>query len=205
MVVPRRSWLLLLTLFGGPMPEPMERPRGSFEVVLPRTLIHEGGWYDGSKPHDPNPTMKGVTQATYDAWRTRRGLPTQTVRKIMPQELESIYRTYWSAVQGDLYGPMTAELMFDHAVNAGPVAAIRALQRTLGLDDDGVIGPKTRAAIAWAEDEPLAAALGYERLKEYCRIARNPVKRPALLSWVTRVLGPGREAADACLGTPDRG
>lgn len=198
-----RGWrvplLLLLMLRGVAVADPM---KADFPAILRRTLVHEGGWYDGSKPSDPNPTMRGVTQATYDRWRTKRNLPTQTVRNIMDVELESIYRSYWNAVQGDLYGPQTAELMFDHAVNAGPVAAIRALQRSLGVQDDGVLGPVTRAAVAWAEDGPLAARLGYERLADYCRIARNPLKRPNLLEWVTRTLPAATEAAADCLGKP---
>jgi lysozyme family protein len=37
--------------------------------------------------------------------------------------------------------------VFDCAVNSGPKQAIVFLQRILGVDDDGVIGPVTLAAV----------------------------------------------------------
>jgi lysozyme family protein len=55
-----------------------------FERALQRVLAHEGGF--SNHPKDPGgATMKGVTQATYDAWRKSEGLPPQSVKLISSQ------------------------------------------------------------------------------------------------------------------------
>lgn len=157
----------------------------------------EGGWYDGSGSHDPNPTMYGVTQDTYNRYRTGRGLPLRTVRSIDEQERRDIYRAYWDAVRGDeLPGPV-AIAVFDHAVNAGPKQAVRVLQRAAGLIGpgvDGLFGPKTLKAVqTWDTlemEQYLFTRVLMERLGFYRGLAApmGSKHRPSLLSWVSRLV-----------------
>lgn len=190
--------LVVLPVSPRPLPVPEVRVL-TFDEILDLTLQHEGGWYPGTGAHDPNPTMKGVTQRTYDDFRDRRKLPRQSVQGITDTELRDVYRSYWLAVKADRMGPLTATLAFDHAVNAGPHRARQAVQRALGLKPDGVFGPVTMAALTRAEDAPLAAVLAWERVEEYCDLARQPRLRPNLLSWIKRVVPVGRDAATVCL------
>lgn len=195
--------LLVLAILPAP-PDPLPIPEVrvmTFDEILALTLHHEGGWYDGSGSHDPNPTMKGVTQRTYDDYRERRRLDRQSVRLISDAELRDVYRAYWLAVKADRMGPLTATLAFDHAVNAGPHRARQAVQRALGLKPDGVFGPLTLTALAKADDAALASVLGWERVQEYCDLAKQPRLRPNLLSWIKRVVPVSRDAATVCLDT----
>lgn len=155
------------------------------------TLIREGGWYDGSEARDPNPTMYGVTQKTYDGYRNRKGLPLQSVRGVSKAEVREIYAGYWHSAGCDLVARLSAITLFDHSINAGPAAALKVLQRAVGVDDDGVIGPKTRNAIATARcssDAELASDICWERVRFYVDLAKNTRLRPNLLSWVHRVV-----------------
>jgi len=192
--------LAVLTIIGLER-EPEEVRVSVFAEVLERTLEHEGGWYDGTKPHDPNPTMKGVTQRTYNGYRDRRRLPQRSVREIETHELEAIYRTYWDAVKADKLGPLTAGQVFDHAVNAGPHRAIQVLQRAVGVNPDGVIGPRTMEAVRGVPDTVAALLVGYERLQHYCDLARSPKHRPSLLAWTQRTVTEAEAARKACLDT----
>jgi len=167
----------------------------SFKDTLGKTLEHEGGWYDGSQPHDPNPTMRGVTQATYDAYRVRVGQPKRSVKLITHGELEDVYRSYWTAVRGDDLPPLTATQVFDHAVNAGPKVAIQCLQRAVGTKDDGILGPLTMKALRAMPDSRVAMGVALARLRFYAGLARSQKHRPSLLAWVTRTLA-GSEAAE---------
>jgi lysozyme family protein len=162
----------------------------SFARAMDFTLAHEGGWYDGSQPHDLNPTMQGVTQKSYDAYRAAVGLPKQTVRRITRPELDAIYRSYWDAANCDAVGNLTSMALFEHAINAGPVTAVKVLQRALGVSDDGKFGPITRAAIASHADQSLALRMLWERLRYYHRLARpsNSRHRQSLPSWLGRTL-----------------
>jgi lysozyme family protein len=163
----------------------------TFTTSMDFTLSVERGWYDGSQPHDPNPTMKGVRQDTYNRWRKKHGLPVgQSVRLIARHELDAIYRDYWDDAQCDEWGERTATAVFEHCINAGPVPAIRMLQQAAGVTDDGVAGPKTRAAVASFADAILAERVLWERLEFYRDLAapKGSRHRQSLLSWVDRVL-----------------
>lgn len=69
----------------------------NFENALTFELKEEGGYVDN--PHDPGgATNFGVTQRTYDVWRTRQGLPLQSVQLITQDEVAAIYKEmYWDA------------------------------------------------------------------------------------------------------------
>jgi lysozyme family protein len=119
-----------------------------FARALPRVLAHEGGYVND--PHDPGgATNRGITFRVYDAYRTRKGLPTRDVRAIAAAEVSEIYRLqYWDAVKGDELPPGLDYVLFDGAVNSGPSQSIKWLQRALGtVAIDGQIGQATLAAV----------------------------------------------------------
>ena len=158
------------------------------------TMAREGGWYDGSNPRDPNPTMKGVTQHTYDKYRRDKGLPIRSVRLISDEEWADIAQSYWAETKlymlADLGLRLCCTTLFDHAFTAGADDGIKILQRALGLQDDGIVGSKTRTAVGqieqW-EDARLADRLNWLRLHHYRDLARSLRLRPNLLSWLNRV------------------
>lgn len=131
----------------------------NFSQALEHVLKHEGGYID--HPSDPGgETNFGITVAVareYGYLGDMRTIPMSVV--------ESIYkRKYWDKVRADEMPESVRFALFDYAVNSGSGAAIRALQRVLGVADDGVIGPMTLAA-AKAQSEGLGARLNGYRLK----------------------------------------
>ncbi|MGE0575393.1 glycoside hydrolase family 108 protein [Reyranella sp.] len=125
----------------------------SFARAYKLVLVHEGGYVN--HPADPGgATNKGVTQATYNAYRKGRGLATRSVREITDDELATIYRTrYWDAVDGDRLPAGLDYCVYDFGVNSGPRRGIEFLQRAVGVDDDGRLGPMTIAAVGRANVE----------------------------------------------------
>jgi lysozyme family protein len=120
--------------------------RENFAKALAQVLQYEGGFSD--HPQDPGgATMKGVTQAVYDAWRREEKLPTQSVRYISDLEVGAIYRDqYWDRIRGDDLPSGIDFAVFDFAVNSGVSRAARTLQGVVGVTQDGVIGPATLQA-----------------------------------------------------------
>lgn len=108
--------------------------RLSFPAALRFTLQFEGGWSD--HPRDPGgATMKGVTLATFRAFKGYPATKTE-LRNISDEDLREIYRRrYWDAVKADeLPGGFDA-CVFDFAVNSGPARASRyaaAIPASLG-------------------------------------------------------------------------
>jgi len=118
-----------------------------FERAMTVLAVHEGGYVN--HPDDPGgATNKGVTQRTYDAHMKRKGLPTRSVRHITDEDVFDIYLgQYWNAVRADDLPPGLAYCVFDAAVNSGPAQAAKWLQDCVGVDQDGIIGEQTLAAI----------------------------------------------------------
>lgn len=125
----------------------------NFEKALALVLEHEGGYVN--HPKDPGgATMKGVTQAVYDAYRKMRGRGPQSVKFISNEELRAIYKfQYWDKVQGDFLPSGLDYAVFDFAVNSGVTRAAKYLQAVVGVTQDGQIGARTLAAIT----SPVAA------------------------------------------------
>lgn len=160
----------------------------SFDTALARTLGFEGGVSDHAADRG-GLTNHGITQAAYDAWREHGGQPKRPVTEASDAEVRTIYRDdYWLAAKCDQLPDALAEVVFDMAVNSGPRAAVKALQRTVGVPDDGICGPLTISA---AHSAGPYAALSF--LKQRAALYRDIVKRDSsqivfLAGWINRLL-----------------
>lgn len=147
-----------------------------FDRALDIVLRAEGGYVND--PDDPGgATNYGITTRTFHAWLARHGQPPRPVFDITTEEVATIYRdSYWALAQCDRLPWPLKLIHFDCAVNTGVGAAIKQLQRALGIQDDGIMGPITIARCA-----PAGPREGYRYLLErtfyYRALAR---KSPAL-------------------------
>lgn len=161
----------------------------SYQDCLDFTLGREGGWYDGSRADDPNPTMYGIIQKNYDTYRDGKTEPRQSVQLVSQDEVRDFYKWYYTRSGAYLCGPLAAMTVFDAAVNCGEVTAAKLLQRALGVTEDGTIGGETQKAIVAADDGALAAKVSWERLRHYLTIVQaKPRELPDLPSWLQRTL-----------------
>jgi lysozyme family protein len=119
----------------------------NFQKSLQKVLLHEGGYVN--HPKDPGgATNKGVTQKVYDDYRSGKGLKDRSVKNLEESELEEIYRVrYWSGIKGDSLPAGVSYVVFDGAVNSGVAQSVKWLQRALGVNPDGVVGPATLNAV----------------------------------------------------------
>lgn len=165
----------------------------NFAPSLTLVLQHEGGFVDD--PQDPGGrTNKGVTQAVYDDWRTKEGLPKRDVKLLNGYEVGAIYKKrYWDAVSGDSLPTGVDYCIFDFAVNSGTNRAARYLQRAMGLLEDGQIGPLTIAAAAAESPASL--------IEKVCALRLNFLKQLKVFDrfgkgWTTRVSDVATQAKD---------
>lgn len=155
----------------------------NYSACLKFTLQWEGGW-SNHKADPGGATMRGVTQRVYNAYRTAHNKPIHSVYYITDAEVGDIYRRqYWDVVRGDQL-PIGIDLaVFDHAVNSGPVAAIKMLQRSVGVTADGNFGLVTLNAVQRAKPRELVLTLtksrqGFlERLKTFKVFGRGWTRR----------------------------
>jgi lysozyme family protein len=135
----------------------------SYDRALSLVLKHEGGYVD--HPDDPGgPTNLGITIGTLSAVLGRSATRAD-VKALTPAKVAPIYRArYWDAVRGDDLPPGLDYAVFDYAINSGPARAAIALQRLVGVADDGKIGPITLAAVAGKDRKDLINRLCDARL-----------------------------------------
>lgn len=151
----------------------------NFSTAFHLLLGHEGGFSD--HPADPGgKTRFGITEAVAREVGYKgdmRELPVDLAQRIYLEK-------YWKPVRADDLPPGIRYSMFDAAVNSGPAQAVLWLQRALGVDADGVIGPKTLAA-AYAQD---MNALRMRLLSQRLRFMTNLSNWPAFgRGWARRI------------------
>lgn len=128
-----------------------------FDTAFELLMEHEGGYVN--HPNDPGgETNWGVTKAVaqrYGYTGSMKDLPKETAKAIAKQE-------YWDKVWGDDMHPKLAYPLFDAAYHSGPPRAVKWLQQALGVEQDGVMGPKTLNAVYSLNQETvLRRMLGY--------------------------------------------
>ena len=136
----------------------------AFDEALALVLTMEGGRVDD--PRDPGGcTNQGITQATYDAWRSRQTLPRRHVFTILPGEVHAIYRhDFADPLRFDALPPGVGYAVFDAGVNSGVVRAALWLQAGLGCGRDGSVGLATLAACRAADPGRVVEAVCAARL-----------------------------------------
>jgi len=119
----------------------------NFPAELSDELVYEGGFSDN--PRDPGgPTNFGITLHTLSHFLGRQATVDE-LKAVDDPTKAAIYRNlYWNVVQGDALPSGIDLCVFDMAVNGGPSRAAKMLQGIVpGVVADGVIGPKTIAAV----------------------------------------------------------
>lgn len=176
--------------------------KANFKKCLKPTLVWEGGF--SNHPKDPGgATMKGVTQRVYDAFRSNTGKPKQSVAKISEAEVEAIYKLqYWDMVSGDDLPAGVDLAVFDYAVNSGTGRAAKALQKVLGVKQDGQIGQLTLKRVEDVEADALVVAICKERLAFVQRLSTWATFGKG---WRRRIMGDQDGAQTADKGIIDIG
>lgn len=158
-----------------------------FEAGLGLIWVDEGGYVN--RPDDPgHATNFGITQSTFDEYCDRLGIEHYSVRALTREVARQIYKHYWDMVAESLSAyPGLALQVFDVTVNSGRRVAVELLQRAVGVDDDGEVGPVTMKALTSAcstEEGERLVAISYRnnRIGFY-----HGLNKPQFLrGWINR-------------------
>ncbi len=151
-----------------------------FNTAFDLLMKHEG--YTSNHPDDPGgATTWGVTESVarrYGYIGAMKDLPLGTAKIIARSE-------YWDKVRAEELPPLIRFDVFDTAYNSGVNTAIKMLQRSVGVTDDGALGPKTLSAVTAKQGFDLnlrfnAERLGYlSSLKNWPSFSRGWARRVA--------------------------
>jgi lysozyme family protein len=137
--------------------------RDNYNTCIAHVLKHEGGFVN--HPSDPGgATNKGVTKKVWEEW-VGHPVTIDDMKALTTEDVQPLYKkNYWDRVRGDDLPAGVDYAVFDVAVNSGVVRAAKFLQAALGLNQDGIIGPATLAAVAAANPRDLVTNICDKRL-----------------------------------------
>ncbi len=154
----------------------------TFNEAFERLIGHEGGYVND--PNDPGgETNWGISKRSY---------PSVDIRNLTREGAKEIYRRdFWECVQGV---PSSVKFqVFDAAVNSGISAAIRMLQRAVGVADDGLWGPYSEGTANTMAESDLLMLFIAERAEFFTKLKNWPHHGKG---WIrTRIVGNLRYAA----------
>lgn len=158
-----------------------------FNTIFDRLMKHEGGYVN--HPNDPGgETMWGVTKRVAQAhgyYGSMRRLP-----KTLAKEITE--KSYYKAVKGDQLDRLIAWQLTDAAYNHGNRRAVKFLQAAVGVNQDGLIGPRTLAAVNAMDKNYVVYLFNAERIEFYTRLR---TWQTFGRGWARRVAGNLRFAA----------
>jgi lysozyme family protein len=156
-----------------------------FNKACDRLLLIEGGY--SNDPTDPGgETNWGISKRSY---------PSIDIRNLTRDGAKAIYyRDFWSKIGADVLPFGIVFQLFDFAVNSGIDTTVRALQRAIGVADDGHWGPVSATALRNISESDLIMVVIAERL-DFMRKLKN---------WPNAGKGwAGRIASDLRYGAAD--
>lgn len=166
-----------------------------FGKIIGFVRQHEGGYVN-----DPNDaggeTYCGISRKHNPTWKgwvavdARKPLRYNAVIKDAALEtlINDHYQSaYWQAIGGnEIKSQAVANMVFDWQVNSGD-ASTKALQRIVGVYPDGIVGPRTIAAVNAMPADLLLVKLRQYRTDFYKELARRkPTNQRYLKGWLDR-------------------
>ena len=135
-------------------------------------------------------TMVGVTIGTYRSYCRYKGWKTPSVNdlKNLPYKVwrDIVYTFFWSKWKGDMIEDQATANMIIDWVWASGAATIKKVQAMLGVTADGIVGPKTIAAVNTQKD--IRDRVYQARKAHFEAIVRkNPSQKKFLKGWMNRV------------------
>ena len=176
----------------------------AFEQAVNHAMLYEvGGWWDVNKPGARDGLIDtkehrqncGYGNDPDDAGgETKYGIaknanPAINVTHLDFEGAKAIYYgNYWLNSKCDKMNGRLAALHFDGAIQHSPSQAAKFIQRAIGVDDDGAIGPKTITALTTKDPFEICNSVCDQRVKFYNDIVKNkPTQVKYLAGWLRRV------------------
>lgn len=163
----------------------------TFAPIYDRVILTEGGYKLINVPDDKGGvTYAGITRRSNPDWP---GWAYIDRSDTPPTELVRVhYRAeYWDKIAGDaLTDDAVAEAMFRFGVVAGPSVSVKVAQLVAGVAPDGVMGPKSLAAINGMDPKVFVPLFTLGQIARYTVICeRDRSQTKFFFGWVRRALG----------------
>lgn len=179
-------------LYGGQMLKDITYKKSikmaDYTRLIPIIKRWEGGW--SNHPLDKGGcTNSGVTISTY-RFHFGKNKTCEDLKKMTEDEWNYIFKTgYWDKWKADeINSQAIANICVDFLWASG-VYGIKYIQRILGVAADGIVGPKTLAAINGYKTQKELFYKIWNRRKTHFEaiVKKNPSQQVFLRGWMNRL------------------
>jgi lysozyme family protein len=171
-----------------------------FKSSLQKTLNHEGGYVND--PDDlGKETYKGISRASHSKWsgwscidkyKAKTDFPSILDKDIELQKQVELFYLYefWLPLKADqIANQITADSIFDFAVNAGINKSVQLTQSIIGTKVDGFIGEQTLQKLNSLDFGYFQPAFTIAKISHYISIIqKRPTNKKYLYGWIIRAL-----------------
>jgi len=171
-----------------------------FNIALQKTFAYEGGY-----SNDPNDlggeTYKGISRASHLVWKgwvivdkykKQPGFPATLDKDVEIQKQVELFYLYefWLPIKADqIQNQLSADSIFDFAVNAGINKSVELTQSIVGTKADGIIGEKTLQKLNSLDFGYFQSTFTVAKISHYIAIVKKrPTNKKYLFGWVIRAL-----------------
>lgn len=166
----------------------------SFDLdeAIDGVVAREGGFVDHENDRG-GPTKYGIAWNFNKEVLQKMSYNENSMKDLSRKDALQIYKEkYFYEPKLYLLPDFLKELILDFGVNSGPRTAIRILQRQIGAEEDGILGPKTLEALKkYAQKRgELEVANEYLTLREefvYAIIKNDRSQEVFLNGWLNRI------------------
>ena len=144
--------------------------------------------FSNDKDDKGGATMDGVTLSTFRRFYGE-SMTVEDLKQISRAQWNHIMKTgYWDVCKAsEIENQSLAEIIVDWCFNSG-TGRIRDVQTIAGVKPDGVVGPKTLAALNNADQETLFKRIRMGREQWFRKIVqRDPTQKKFLTGWMNRL------------------
>ena len=164
----------------------------NIKEVLTDILKREGWPIYTDHPDDRGgPTKGGITLSTLCSWRGQRKLGEKSLKNLTHDEALSILHSRYVLCNGidKLSNTPLKYQVIDDSVLSGPFLAVKDLQKSVQVEEDGIIGPITLNAISKKGHIIVNRQLAVNRSLRLAKfVQKNPNQLVFLVGWLNRCL-----------------
>lgn len=155
--------------------------------IIDQLIAHEGGFSNQPNDHG-GATNFGITSRDLGIWRgLGRPATLAEVQKLSIEDARKIYRQRYLPPFAAIASPEIRAQLVDIGVLQGTTTALRMLQTVLGVPVDGIVGDRTRAALAMTPWRTVNDLLVAHRCKALVTIVDHDASQNVFLhGWIRR-------------------
>ena len=149
-----------------------------FQQIMKNRTQENEGEYSHNTSDKGGENMYGISSRWY---------PNEDIPNLTRERANAIlYRDYWLAPHINQLPDEYADIVFDNGVVQGQPTAIMNLQKALGIQADGLIGPNTLNAITNADENVRKNFIKQVHLRNKNIVEQDPTQRVFLNGWTNR-------------------